>query len=84
MDIALELVGRTNTIENAFKSLRKQGKHISSESMEDYLELLHYSAIVYCQLNWRMKEEFLEILKKFFEDKISSYQFCKVLTKKME
>jgi propanol-preferring alcohol dehydrogenase len=25
VDIALELVGRTNTIENAFKSLRKQG-----------------------------------------------------------
>ena len=66
------------------ENLRKQGKSIGTESREDYLELLNYSAIVYSQLNWKIKDEYLEIFKKFLKNKISSSQFCELLEEKLE
>jgi hypothetical protein len=35
------------------------------------------------QLNWKIKDQYLEIFKKFLGTKISRYQFCELFEKKL-
>ena len=66
------------------EDLRKQGKSLEKESSEDSFELLSYSALVYSQLNWEIKDQYLEIIKEFLENKIPSFEFCEILKEKLE
>ena len=66
------------------QDLSKQGKFIGKESSEDYLKLLHYSAMVFSQLNWEIRGEYLEIFKKFLSNRITSAKFCEILQEKLE
>lgn len=66
------------------ENLRKQGKFIGKESRESWLELLTYSAMVYSQLNWDIKDQYLEIFKKFLSNRITSARFCELLQEKRE
>lgn len=66
------------------KSLNKKGKKISKESYKSYRELLSYSAMVYSQLNWEIKDQYLEIFKDFFENNLTSFEFCELLEEKLE
>jgi hypothetical protein len=64
--------------------LRKKGKSLNNESKEKNSELIDYKIIVYCHLNWKMKDEFLELFKEFLKKNISSFQFCEPLEKKLK
>ena len=66
------------------ENLKKQGKFIEKESRESYLKLLTYSAMVSNQLNWDIKDQYLEIFKKFLSNRITSARFCKILEQKLE
>ena len=66
------------------EDLKKQGKFIGTESWEDHLKLLNYSAMVYSQLNWEIQDQYLEIFKKFISNGITSTEFCKILNEKLE
>lgn len=66
------------------ENLKKQGKCIEKESPESYLKLLTYSAMVYNQLNWDIKDQYLEIFKKFLSNRITSARFCTILEEKLE
>nr|YP_009029003.1 hypothetical protein [Cylindrotheca closterium]AGH28543.1 hypothetical protein [Cylindrotheca closterium] len=66
------------------ENLRKQGKFIEKESPESDWELLTYSAMVYSQLNWDIKDQYLEIFKKFLLNRITSARFCELLQEKRE
>jgi hypothetical protein len=63
---------------------RKKGKSLKKEFKEKNSELTDYIIIVYCHLNWEMKDEFLELFKEFLEKNISSFQFCGTLEKKLK
>ena len=64
------------------EALRKKGKFIGKESREDYLKLLKYISLVYSQLNWEIRDQYLEIFKKFMSNQITSFDFCQILNEK--
>ena len=66
------------------EDLKKDGKFIGKESIEDYLKLLSYSAMVSSQLNWEIQDQYLEIFKKFLSNRITSAKFCEILEEKLE
>ena len=65
---------------NYSKELKKKGKSISGD---DASQLLHYSAMVYCQLNWQIRDQYFEIFKNFQENKISNFELCQMLEEKL-
>ena len=69
---------------NYSEELRRQGKFIGKESNEDYLKLLSYSAMAYSQLNWDIRDQYLEIFKMFLSNQITSGKFCQLLEAKRE
>ena len=40
--------------------------------------------MVYSQLNLEIWDQYLEIFKEFLENKITSFEFCKILKEKLE
>ena len=47
-----------------------------SQSEEDFMELLQYSAFIEGHLNWETKDQYLELVEQFLNDKISISYFC--------
>lgn len=66
------------------EDLKQKGKLLQKESTEDYFELLHYLALVYSELNWQIKNHYLEIFKDFLENKIGSFEFCEILKERLQ
>jgi hypothetical protein len=40
--------------------------------------------MAYNQLNWETQDQYLEIFKEFLENKIASFEFCKILKEEFE
>lgn len=66
------------------QDLINQGKCLSIVDNTKYIELLRYASIVYNQLNWNMRYEFVNLFQEFLTNKISSSDFCNLLTEKLE
>ena len=66
------------------KELAKQGKNLADEDHSKYVQLFHYSVMVYTQLTWEMKDQFLKIVEQFLENKISSFELCRLFKEKLD
>ena len=52
--------------------LLKDSKNLTGELS---LKLIHYSAIQFNHLNWEIRDQFLEILENYIEERIDSFKF---------
>lgn len=66
------------------EDLKKHGKFLSEESPTKFLKLLNYSAMVYSQLEWEIRDQYLEIFEEFLSNKITSADFCEILEEKVK
>ena len=66
------------------KELAKQGKNLADEDHSKYVQLFHYSVMVYTQLTWEMKDQLLKIVKQFLENKISSFELSQLFQEKVK
>jgi len=54
---------------------KKQGKDLSMENREDYLELLHYRGTLEDYIFWKSKDQFVLWMDNFVNDSIDMEQF---------
>lgn len=64
------------------EQLKKDGKFIENENYETYIQFLIYSKLVYSELNWLDKDEYLKIFNDFLTNKIDNIYFCSLLDQK--
>ena len=55
--------------------LEQQGKSLSDESRDNFLEFLNYSAVLDSQLDWEAHDYYLELLDQVVKKKISTSEF---------
>lgn len=64
---------------------KKHQQLLDSKRLEgkSAIELSNYRVMVYCQLIWGTRNEFLEIFKDFLENKITRGDFCELIDTKL-
>lgn len=55
--------------------LEQQGKFLSHESRENFLELLNYLVVLDLQFDWEARDYYLELLDQLVKKKISTSEF---------
>ena len=66
------------------QDLKQQGKFISGESRNGYLELLKYSAMLASHLGWETRDQYVKLLNEFMEKKIDIPEFCQAFCRRSE
>jgi hypothetical protein len=64
--------------------LEQQGKSLSHESRENFLELLNYSAVLDSQLDWEARDYYLELLDQVVKKKFPLVSFFINFIKKVK
>lgn len=64
------------------EQLKQDGKFLENENYETYIQFLIYSSLVYSELNWLDKDEYLKIFNDFLTNKIDNIYFCSLLDQK--
>lgn len=64
------------------EELKKDEKFMQKENYKRYIQFLIYSSLVYNELNWLDKDEYLKIFNDFLTNKIDYINFCNLLDQK--